>query len=75
MTQRTIDSAAQVVTVMQLKGWLAGWATHGHQKGLESLLARMATDGDLANAHARLLALVGRADVLILVDRALSRVT
>lgn len=66
--------AGQVVAVVQLRGWLGGTFSQGRQRGLEALLARMASDADLANAHARLLAIVGRSDVLILLDRALAKV-
>lgn len=63
----------QVLAVAQLKGWLGPDGTLPHQERVETLRARVASDPDLTNAYAGLLALVGPRDVLILLDRALVR--
>lgn len=67
--------ARQVLAVAAAKGYLDGRDERPPQDFLEQLRHRLAGDADLASAHAHLVALVGTADVLVLLDRSLDVVS
>lgn len=78
--QRVFDEAERVaghlITVANLKGWLAREGNSvSHQQVLQNLIDRAAQDDDLGNLQAHLVSLVGPRDSLIFVDRALGRHT
>jgi hypothetical protein len=67
--------AGQVVVVAAAKGYVRECAAgRSGQQFLQCLNDRVAADADLVSAHAHLLAMVGKTDVLVFLDRALARV-
>jgi hypothetical protein len=63
------------MTVASAKGHVAACrGPANHQQFLECLQQRIAADPDLISAHAHLVGLVGKNDVLVFLDRALARV-
>lgn len=67
--------ARQLAVVAEAKGFVRACRdAGGHQDFLRALQQRIASDADLASAHAHLLAIVGRNDLLVFLDRALGPV-
>ena len=65
----------QVMAVAAAKGLLRDCAGTGQrQQFLECVQQKVAADQDLASVYAHLVALVGKADVLIFLDRAITKV-
>jgi hypothetical protein len=64
--------ARQLLAVAQAKGLLGADDGRPHQQRLTEVDRRIATDPDLASGYVHLVALVGKTDVLIFLDRALS---
>lgn len=66
--------ASQMMVVAVAKGLVRDCGGVGHQEFLQCLEKKVAGDPDLVSAHAHLLALVGRSDLLVFLDRALARI-
>jgi hypothetical protein len=67
--------AGQLVTVADAKGHLRDCgASASHQHFLECLQQKITGDADLMSAYTHLVAMVGKNDVLVFLDRALPRV-
>lgn len=66
--------ARQIMAVAHAKGLLASHEADGPRHSLSHLEDRVAADPDLTAVHAHLIALVGSADILIFLDRALPTV-
>jgi len=68
--------ARQVIAVAEAKGYIRDCdGGQPHQQFLVCVQQKVAADNDLASAYVHLVALVGKNDVLIFLDRALARVT
>lgn len=68
--------ASQIMAVAAAKGLFRDCDGNlAHQQYLMCVQQGVAADNDLASAHAHLVALVGKSDVLVFLDRALVKVT
>ena len=62
----------QVIAVADAKGLLGSVAGVPHAAALEALRQQIAADPDLASVYVHLVALVGKTDVLVFLDRAVA---
>lgn len=66
----------RVLAVAEAKGLLRECNDgRPHQQFLQCVQRKVAADSDLASAYVHLIALVGKSDVLVFIDRALAKVT
>lgn len=67
--------ARQVMAMAEARGLIRGCGGGTHQQFLVCIQRAVAADHDLASAYAHMVALVGKNDVLVFMDRALAKVT
>lgn len=66
--------ARQIMVVAVAKGFVLECGGRGHREFLQCLDQKIAADPDLVSAHAHLLALVGKSDFLVFLDRGLAKI-